>query len=156
MALTTFSTVHGFQNPLSTDAEPPIALHKENNHLCDTVVSILSAAILQTVREFPGFQSQITISSMEDRMVQKNILADSLSFFRKQFIVIDPVRTRYRFHEEDLAFRERSSSIELIIQFILLHFNAFEFVSFFSFSFASDASKFLEYKKTAQKESGQD
>jgi len=38
-------------------------------------------------------------------------------------------------------------SIELIIQFILLHFNAFEFVSFFSFSFASDASKFLEYKK---------
>ncbi|RGR75778.1 hypothetical protein DWY25_03335, partial [Holdemania filiformis] len=57
----------------------------------------------------PGFQSQITISGMEDRMVQKNILANSLSFFRKQFIVIDPVRTRYRFHEEDLAFRERSS-----------------------------------------------
>ena len=37
-------------------------------------------------------------------------------------------------------------SIELIIQFIRLHFNAFEFVSFFSFSFASDASKFLEYE----------
>ena len=42
-------------------------------------------------------------------MNQLDILANSLGFFRKQFIVIDPVRTRYCFHEEDYAFRERSS-----------------------------------------------
>ena len=42
-------------------------------------------------------------------MNQLDILANSLSFFRKQFIIVDPIGTRYRFHEEDLAFRERSS-----------------------------------------------
>ncbi len=30
-----------------------------------------------------------------------------LRVFRKKFINIDPVRTRYRFHEEGFAFRER-------------------------------------------------
>ena len=39
-------------------------------------------------------------------MNQLDILANSLSFFGKQFIIVDPIVTRYLFHEEDLAFRD--------------------------------------------------
>ena len=54
LPLTTSSSVHGFQSPLSIDAELPTSLPEENNHSCDTGASALYEAILQMGREFPG------------------------------------------------------------------------------------------------------
>ena len=47
LPLTTSSSVHGSQSPLSIDAELPISLPEETNHSCDTGASALYEAILQ-------------------------------------------------------------------------------------------------------------
>ena len=40
-------------------------------------------------REFPGLSASDNDKRYEDRMNQLDILANSLSFFRKQFIIVD-------------------------------------------------------------------
>ena len=57
LPLTTSSSVHGSQSPLSIDAELPISLPEENNHSCDTGASALYEASLQMGREFPGLSA---------------------------------------------------------------------------------------------------